>query len=83
MARPLAMVAVVEPLVPALLRVTVEMERFRVVAGDLVADPSMVSTPALVVTVPVDGSEFGHGDELRNPQRRRALHQSHPLGRRN
>jgi hypothetical protein len=33
------MVAVVEPLVPALLRVTVEMERFRVVAGDLVADP--------------------------------------------
>ena len=39
MARPLATAEVVEPLAAALLRVTVEMERFRVVAGDLVADP--------------------------------------------
>jgi hypothetical protein len=39
MARPLAMVAVVEPLAMARLPATVEMERFLVVAGDLVADP--------------------------------------------
>jgi hypothetical protein len=39
MVQPLAMVAVVEPLAAAPLRVTVGMERFRVVAGDLAADP--------------------------------------------
>jgi hypothetical protein len=57
-----------------------EMVPSQVAVAVAVAAAPMVSIPALAVAVPMDGSESGLGDELRNFRRRRALYQSHPLG---